>query len=127
MRNLLLLLVAFPAYAAPVCNDEKYEPMNLTELNRNLEEVINDNEKICLVEYVWGNYIKQSAMFGVIGGGGGGGMIDLSPLSKQQRRDIQGRCEGKTDKCHFAAYGSVVWSKEFVRMWLFVPDKVVME
>lgn len=115
-----------PAYAAPVCEQGQYEAMDLRMLNLNLEEIIRDKEKVCIAHNIWGAKDKHAA-FGVVGGGGGSGTIDISVLPKAQRRAIQADCEGKTNQCKAAAYGTVAKSPVYLDMWLFVPDRVVME
>ena len=112
--------------AVPECEAGPYEAMDLRMLNLNLEEIIRDKEKVCIVHHIWGAKEKHAA-FGVVGGGGGSGTIDISVLPKAQRRAIQADCEGKTSLCNAAAYGTVVNSPLYRDMWLFVPDKVVLE
>ena len=49
MRYLPLLLIAFPAYGAPVCTDATYSTISLRVLTEEWKDVLADKEKLCII------------------------------------------------------------------------------
>lgn len=119
MRYLLPLLIAFPAYAAPVCNNEQYHPVSLKVLQEEWKEIVASGERICIIARLeWAHkdnrkkldvaMLQTPTPSEVVLMGS----VNLSMLARDVKRQAFDKCGSPTtgEECVAAIYGQLTQS-----------------
>jgi len=131
VRYLLLLLIAFPAYAEPICADASYSAISGRALQDEWKDVVASKERVCIVARLeWAHRDNRKELdiatlqppvpseYILLGS------VDLSKLDRNRRREIMDKCGSPNTgtECVVAMYGRL--EQEARLRWIVRADRV---